>query len=149
MNFDIGILIIIILIGLTIFLIAFGTKEWIAKGKKVELAPSEQLQLLGITDFNATNTLVYSHIPRVLKMSVVYDDVAQFIYFVSFTPDEERYNGISVESIRSVSHDTKTYKVTIKTDSIDYPLIYLQPNRSEDMEKLISGLDLILGRIDR
>ncbi len=112
--------------------------------KLIELSPIEQLGLLGFSDLGPTNSLIYSHVIGAFKRSLVFEEKNNKVYFVNFDSVQNTVSTVGLNDVSSVDHDIKRKTVTIKTKMLEDPIIVLHVNNKEEMDRLLSGLDILL-----
>ena len=112
--------------------------------KLIELSPIEQLGLLGFSDLGPTNSLIYSHVIGAFKRSLVFEEKNNKVHFVNFDSVQNTVSTVGLNDVSSVDHDIKRKTVTIKTKMLEDPIIVLHVNNKEEMDRLLSGLDILL-----
>jgi hypothetical protein len=131
----------------TILLLDISNKDKVLS-KQIELSPIEHLVLLGFSDFGSSSNLVYSYVKEVYKRSLVFEEQNDKVHFINYDRIEQSVTSISLKDIVNVLDDIKSKTVTIKTQVLENPIIVLQTGSKEEFNRLLSGLDILLKKVD-
>lgn len=131
----------------TILLLDLSNKDKVLS-KQIELSPIEHLELLGFSDFGSSSNLVYSYVKEVYKRSLVFEEQNDKVHFINYDRIEQSVTSISLKDIVNVLNDIKSKTVTIKTKVLENPIIVLQTGSKEEFNRLLSGLDILLKKVD-
>ncbi len=131
----------------TILLLDLSNKDKVLSNQ-IELSPIEHLELLGFSDFGSSSNLVYSYVKEVYKRSLVFEEQNDKVHFINYDRIEQSVTSISLKDIVNVLDDVKSKTVTIKTKVLENPIIVLQTGSKEEFNRLLSGLDILLKKVD-
>jgi hypothetical protein len=145
---ELAIIFVIFAFGLLIFIILDPNNKYKVLSKQIELSPIEHLELLGFSDFGSSSNLVYSYVKGVYKRSLVFEEQNDKVHFINYDRIEQSVTSISLKDIVNVLNDIKSKTVTIKTKVLENPIIVLQTGSKEEFNRLLSGLDILLKKVD-